>query len=250
MTMIIGINCGHTISGQPGSGAVGYLNESNETRRVGKSLITLLRRAGHTVYDCTNDYAHTTSENLAEIVRMANERELDLFVSIHFNSGGGKGTEVFTAGGRSFTEAEAVCKTLSAFGFKNRGIKDGSGLYVIRHTKAKAMLVEVCFVDSKEDADLYNRLGADRTAQAICSAICGNKTEEITLTQYEELKKEIENLKPMVYDYIDENMPAWARGTIEKLRDKGYILGDENGRLGLTPEMIRMFVVLDKAGIF
>ena len=112
------------------------------------------------------------------------------------------------------------------------------------------MLVEVCFVDSKEDADLYNRLGADRTAQAICSAICGNKTEEITLTQYEELKKEIENLKPMVYDYIDENMPAWARGTIEKLRDKGYILGDENGRLGLTPEMIRMFVVLDKAGIF
>lgn len=248
--MIIGINCGHTISGQPGSGAIGYLNESDETRRVGKSLITLLRRAGHTVYDCTNDYAHTTSENLAEIVYMANKQELDLFISIHFNSGGGKGCEVFTAGGKSFEYAENVCNRLCAAGFRNRGIKDGSNLYVIRHTKAKAMLIEVCFVDSKEDADLYNRLGCDRVAQMICAAICGNKTEEITLTQYEELKNEIENLKPMVYDYIDENMPAWARGTIEKLRDKGLILGDENGRLGLTMEMMRMFVVLDKAGVF
>ena len=33
--MRIGINCGHTISGTPGSGATGYLNESNETRAVG-----------------------------------------------------------------------------------------------------------------------------------------------------------------------------------------------------------------------
>ena len=33
--MIVGINCGHTVSGTVGSGAVGFLNESNETRRVG-----------------------------------------------------------------------------------------------------------------------------------------------------------------------------------------------------------------------
>lgn len=248
--MIIGINCGHTVSGQPGSGAVGYLNESDETRRVGRSLMTLLRRAGHTVYDCTNDYAHTTSENLAEIVRMANEKPLDLFVSIHFNSGGGKGTEVFTQGGKSFSEAESVCKKLNTLGFHNRGIKDGSNLYVIRHTTAKAMLVEVCFVDSKTDADLYNRLGCDKVAQAVCAAICGSNEEDLTVTQYEELKKEIQNLTPMIYDYIDGNMPAWAKPTIQKLKDNGYLLGDEHGRLGLTIEMIRMFVVMDKAKIF
>ena len=62
--MVIGINCGHTVSGQPGCGAMGYLNESNETRAVGYELMRLLRAAGHTVVDCTDDYASSTSENL------------------------------------------------------------------------------------------------------------------------------------------------------------------------------------------
>ena len=34
--MRIGINCGHTVSGQPGCGAVGRIDESVETRAVGK----------------------------------------------------------------------------------------------------------------------------------------------------------------------------------------------------------------------
>ena len=247
--MIIGINCGHTVSGQPGCGAVGYLNESDETRRVGKRLIELLRGEGHTVYDCTNDYAHTTTENLSEIVRMANSHTLDLFVSVHFNSGGGNGCEVFTYGGKTFDEAQRTCDALSSLGFKNRGIKDGSSLYVIRNTKAKAMLIEVCFTDRASDAALYERIGSENTARAICSAIC-NRKADLTMTQYEELKNEINNLKPMIYDYIDDNMPSWARPAIQKLKDKGYIVGDENGRLGLTPEMIRILVILNNAKAF
>ena len=247
--MIIGINCGHTVSGQPGCGAVGYLNESDETRRVGKRLIELLRGEGHTVYDCTNDYAHTTTENLSEIVHMANSHSLDLFVSVHFNSGGGNGCEVFTYGGKTFDEAQRTCDALSSLGFKNRGIKDGSSLYVIRNTKAEAMLIEVCFTDSASDAALYERVGSENTARAICGAIC-NRKADITMTQYEELKNEINSLKPMIYDYIDDNMPSWARPAIQKLKNKGYIVGDENGRLGLTPEMIRILVILDNAKAF
>ena len=41
--MIVGINCGHTVSGTVGSGAVGFLNESNETRRVGYKGMEYLR---------------------------------------------------------------------------------------------------------------------------------------------------------------------------------------------------------------
>lgn len=41
--MIVGINCGHTVSGTVGSGAVGFLNESNETRRVGYKVMEYLR---------------------------------------------------------------------------------------------------------------------------------------------------------------------------------------------------------------
>lgn len=249
-TMTIGINCGHTLDGQPGSGAVGYISESKETRAVGIRLTELLNSAGYTAYDCTNDYAHTTSENLSEIVSMANSKPLDLFVSIHFNSGGGNGVEVYTNGGKSFAEAENVCSEISKLGFKNRGIKDGSGLYVIRRTNAKAMLIEVCFVDSKSDTDLYKKIGPDKIAGAIFTAITGKTSEEeLTVTQYEELKNEIQALKPVVYNYMDQNMPVWARPTIQMLMDKGYLEGDD-GKLGLTMDMIRMFVILDRAGVF
>ena len=41
--MKIGINCGHTVSGQPGCGAVGFINESDETRKVGYKLMEYLK---------------------------------------------------------------------------------------------------------------------------------------------------------------------------------------------------------------
>lgn len=249
--MIIGINCGHTISGTTGCGAVGYIDESTETRRVGIKLEKLLSKAGHTVYDCTNDYAPSVSSNLSQIAAMANKQPLDLFVSIHFNSGGGRGTEVFTYGGKKHAEAVNVCNALHALGFKNRGIKDGSDLYVVRKSKAKAMLIEVCFVDT-DDAELYKKIGTERVAQAICNAITGQKTEseELTMGQYEELKQEIQAAKPMVYDYMDKNMPEWAKPTIQKLMDKDLLQGDEKGRLGLTMDMLKVFVINDRAGLY
>ena len=52
------------------------------------------------------------------------------------------------------------------------------------------------------------------------------------------------------YDYIDENMPDWARPTVTKLVNKGYIKGDPYGRLRLTEEDLRYFVINDRAGIY
>ena len=161
--MRIGINCGHTVSGEVGCGVVDYIDESVEARKVGYALETLLKNAGHTVYDCTNDHAATVVENLSNIVNMANAQQLDLFVSIHFNSGGGKGTEVWTYGGEVFPAAENTCKAISALGYNNRGIKNGSKLYVVRHSNAKAMLVECCFVDT-DDAEKYKKIGAGEFA--------------------------------------------------------------------------------------
>lgn len=251
--MRIGVNCGHTVSGTIGSGAVGYINESDETREVGNRLINILVRQGHQVFDCTNDRAGSVSENLSAICAIANAQPLDLFVSIHFNSGGGKGCEVYTYGGKKHDEAVRVCDSLHELGFVDRGIKDGSHLYVIRHTDTKAMLIEVCFVDTKTDTGLYNSIGPARIAQAIADAITGEvkeESEELTMTQYEELKKEIQNLKPVIYNYMDDNMPSWAKPTIQKLMDKGVLVGDDEGKLGLTMDMIRMCVVLDRAGLF
>lgn len=82
--------------------------------------------------------------------------------------------------------------------------------------------------------------------------------EELTMTQYEELKTMIGNLtgkvaklkNPMIYNYIDNNMPDWARPTIDKLYNKGFLKGDENGCLNLDISMLRILVILDRSGTF
>lgn len=177
--MIIGVNCGHTISGTIGCGAVGRIDESVETRLVGNKLIELLKAGGHTVINCTNDRASSVSENLNEICRMANAQYLDLFVSIHFNAGGGKGVEVYTYGGKKFDAATDACNYISNLGFNNRGIKDGSNLAVVRRTDAKSMLIEVCFVDS-DDADVYKKMSYTKIAEAIYKGITGSNAPTVT----------------------------------------------------------------------
>ena len=257
--MRIGINCGHTVSGTVGCGAVGYIDESVEARKVGYALEDLLKKAGHTVHDCTNDYAPTVSSNLRQIVDMANSQSLDLFVSIHFNSGGGQGTEVWTYGGKKFDEATNTCKAISELGFKNRGIKDGSKLYVVHHSDAKAMLVEVCFVD-KEDANKYKKIGATEFAKAIFKGITGQVTkdktnkEELNMTQYEELLSKINELdkkkadkSEMIYDCIDSNMPEWAHKPVQWCLDNGIVSGADDAHLNLNNTKLWVCVVVYRA---
>ncbi len=251
--MIIGINCGHTVSGTAGSGAVGFLNESDETRAIGNILIDMLRKRGHTVINCTNDRASSVTENLAMICDIANAQYLDAFISIHLNSGGGTGCEAYTYDGKNRAFADEMTRALSGLGFRDRGIKNGSYLYVIRNTKAPACLLEVCFVDNKEDADRYRTSGAERIAEALCDAIDGKKEGGLSVTEYEELSRRIDRIErgltPFIYNYIDDNMPEWARPTIEKLVDKGFLRGEEEG-LNLTEEMLRLFVINDRAGLY
>lgn len=175
--MTIGINCGHTISG-PGSGAVGIINESEHTRLVGQALMSLLRAAGITVIDCTIDHANTQDEYLAAAVVLANRQDLDWFISIHFNASKtreGHGVEVYTYKGRQYQDALDVCANIADLGFANRGVKAGSGLYVIKKTKAKSMLIECCFCDNQHDIDTYRAAGgSEAMAKAIYRALIGH----------------------------------------------------------------------------
>ena len=167
--MKIGVNDGHTLSGA-GTGAVGVIKEGEHTRLVGEEVRRLLKEKGIAVFNCTVDYAETTNESLSLVVQQANREDLDWFISIHFNAGGGKGVEVYTYEGRQYQDAIDVCNNISALGFNNRGVKAGTGLYVIRRTKAKSMLIEVCFVDT-EDANKYLEVGYKAIAKAIVDAL-------------------------------------------------------------------------------
>lgn len=165
-------------------GASCYLNEVTEDRKITAGVISLLRSAGHTVYDCTDDAGKTSGANLANIVAKCNAHTVDLDVSFHLNAakedpgdGKTKGVEVFvhSASSNAKAAAERVCRNIAALGFTNRGVKVSTGLYVLRNTKAPAMLIETCFVDDKDDADLYNKVGVDAICKAIAEGIL-NKT--------------------------------------------------------------------------
>ena len=54
----------------------------------------------------------------------------------------------------------------------------------------------------------------------------------------------------MIYAWVDDNMPEWAKPTITKLMAKGYLKGDEEGKLGLDDNILRMLVINDRAGIY
>lgn len=178
--MKFGVNCGHTLNGQ-GSGAVGILNESAETRNVGNAFVDLLIKNGHKVVKCTIDKASSQNAYLSQIVEMANRQDLDYFISFHFNTSNGKGhgVETYTYEGRQFEDALEVCANISALGFANRGVKNGTGLYVVKKTKAKSMLIEVCFVDNVEDVETYRRVGPVAIAEAVYKAIADTNTETV-----------------------------------------------------------------------
>ena len=84
-------------------------------------------------------------------------------------------------------------------------------------------------------------------------------SEELTMAQYEELKKEIDILKQTietlekstekVYHYTIE-VPEWGRPTIQKLLDKGLYKGASESDLNLSDSLLRTLVINDRAGLY
>ena len=52
----------------------------------------------------------------------------------------------------------------------------------------------------------------------------------------------------MRYNNLNE-IPAWAKETIQKLIAKGLLQGD-GSNLNLSEDMIRIFVINDRAGLY
>lgn len=170
--MKIAIDKGHNCP--PDIGAVGIRKEDDCTKEIGNLVISKLRTLGHTVVDVTPTKASTVTQSLSLRTSESNNTSADLFVSIHMNCFNSKayGTEIFYYSGSSKGKeyAQKVLVELIKLGFYNRGIKDGSNLYVIKNTKAPSILVECCFIDNKEDMNKYD---AENIANAIVKGITG-----------------------------------------------------------------------------
>ena len=162
-TMIIGLDAGHTLSGAGTGASSKYASETVKNREILNKLTAILREKGHTVVNCTID---KSSNDLADRVAIANAQNLDLFVSLHLNAykltEEAMGVETYIYNGSySGKEANRTIakrvndKLVKNIGWKNRGVKEAN-YYVLKNTKAPAILVELGFCDSKADMDLWD----------------------------------------------------------------------------------------------
>ncbi len=183
--MRIGIHAGHNPDGKIACGAIGLIKESTEARKVKDEVIRLLKLVGHTVYDCTVDNGTSQSDVINKILSKSNAQTLDLTVSIHFNSGrNDKNGDGDNAGVEVLmTEIEGIkkdvgtriCNNIAKLGYDNRGNKVDKKLGFLNKSKAKAILVECCFVDDADDVKLYNY---KTMAKAIAEGIHGSSIKD------------------------------------------------------------------------
>lgn len=183
---VYNIHAGHNPAGKIACGASDLLDESKEDRKITKAIIKYLKKAGATTYDCTVNNGTSQSDVLKKICAKCNQHSATLDVSIHLNSGrndhkaDGKlgGFEVWGTeySGVKKEVAERAVANMKKVGFTPHGdpYKKTSGLYYLNHTKAKALLLEICFVDDKDDYLLYKTVGADKIGKTIAEAIVGH----------------------------------------------------------------------------
>lgn len=170
--MEYGIDIGHNCP--PDTGATGIRNEDNLTMEIGTRVISKLRALGHQVIDCkpSSSTASSVTSSLQQRCDKANSNRVDTYVAIHFNkfNGQANGTEVYAASDVGRRIAKSVLDSIVKLGFFDRGVKDGSSLYVIRNTNMPAILIECCFCDSQKDMSLYN---PDTLSDAIVRGLTG-----------------------------------------------------------------------------
>lgn len=188
-------NChaGHNPQGKIACGAVSLLDESKENRLVKNELIKYLRQYGNTVYDCTEDNGTSQSDVLKKIVAKCNAHTVDFDFSLHLNSGrndyngDGKqaGAEIHINADNKGKRAVAqrILDHMKAIGFNtSRGIKIRNDLYVLNHTNAPAILIEICFVDDRDDYNQYTKVGYKAVAKAIAEGIMNRTINDGTIT--------------------------------------------------------------------
>ena len=171
----IAISSGHGLH-VPGASSV--LNEVTEARRVVRAVAERLRAGGADVAEFHDDSSRNQADNIGAIVAWHNAQNRGINLSVHFNAfhptAGPVGTEALYASKESAAIASALAEAVAAAGrFRLRhNIKPFPGavlrndLGFLNRTATPAVLLEVCFVDSAADAELY-----EARFDRICGAI-------------------------------------------------------------------------------
>jgi N-acetylmuramoyl-L-alanine amidase-like protein len=172
----IAISAGHGLYVR---GASGILDEVDEARRVVSRLVIELEARGIAVKSYWDDVSTTQNENLNRLTDWHNAQNRDLDISVHFNAyeqvSKPMGTEVLYVTQKKL--AATVSAAIADCGFIDRGAKYRDDLFILNNTEKPAILLEVCFVDSEADAEIY-RTHFDLICESIADVLGGE--EEIS----------------------------------------------------------------------
>ena len=119
--------------------------------------------------------------SLEKRCKIANKKKADAFVSLHRNSAdGAKGVEIWVGSDmpeKDTALAESILSGLDEVGIsQNRGVKfgyargDGKDYYVNSHSDMPSCLVELGFINSETDNELFDK-NIDSYAEAIARSI-------------------------------------------------------------------------------
>lgn len=151
MSKKIYLNPGHS---NTDPGAVKYATERELNVKVGKYMNAYLLE---NYRDVQTKVSSGTINSLSKISDQANRWKADLFVSIHFNAGGGDGYEGYVYSRKRKDLGQIFAKHVKAAGQNLRsgnlaaGVKSKPAFAVLRLTDMPAILCEGAFVDNKKD---------------------------------------------------------------------------------------------------
>jgi N-acetylmuramoyl-L-alanine amidase len=221
----IGLRAGHSDNC---TGAAGIVDEHEQMKKYYVAVKSVFEQYGHTIIDC-NSNANTQTGELSEGANKANSANCDLFISLHMNcyNGSAHGTEVLVSSENStaYPYAQRLVNNFAELGFANRGVKFES-LYEMNHINCGNIISEICFCDSQEDIDIYNKYSWDQLAHVLCNAIDSNIPKEINYN-IKETGYVITNYLPGAYegyDGVDINYILSYFGDV-----KCYVKGNEKG---------------------
>ena len=149
------INPGHS---DKDPGAVSYETERRMNVAVSQHMNDYLLAN----YECETKINPGTMDSLTAICNDANSWGADLFVSNHFNAGGGDGYEALVYSEKRVPLGEVFAKNIEAIGQNLRlygaapGVKIRPELAVLKNTNMPAVLNEGAFVDNQKDIQDWN----------------------------------------------------------------------------------------------
>lgn len=172
------------ISSADGTGC-GGVNEYKYNKELAPYVVEWLKKAGHKATLCIapEGQLHSLNDEINYFIEEEGKQNYDLSVQLHLNAfnGSAHGCEAYAYNEAGKEVAARICEKLGTI-WDNRGPQIKTGLYWTRKTKAKAVLIESFFCDSKSDYEKAKKLGFDAHAKLIVEGILGKSISGSTST--------------------------------------------------------------------